>query len=119
MGQRRRPVIDWATDFDHLSEEWAQREPEILAELRERCPVAHTDRFFGAYLVTRYADVVAAAADTARFSNRITAVNENDPARIRLHAPPITLDPPLHGAVRRVLLPPFAPRAVAAIEALA
>lgn len=112
----RRPVTDWATDFDHLSPDWAAHEPEILADLRQRCPVAHTDRFHGAYLVTRYDDVVAAAHDTATFSNRITAVNENDPAKIRLHAPPITLDPPLHGSARQALLPPFAPRAIAGLE---
>jgi len=111
----RRPVQDWATDFDHLSPEWADDEPAILADLRRRCPVAHTERFHGAYLVTRYEDVVAAAHDTATFSNRITAVNENDPAKIRLHAPPITLDPPLHGPARRALLPPFAPRAVGSL----
>ena len=109
----RPPVEDWATDFDHLSPQWAAHEPEILADLRGRCPVAHTDRFFGAYLVTRYDDVVAAAHDTVTFANRITAVNENDPAQIRLHAPPITLDPPLQGPARRGMLPPFAPRAVA------
>jgi len=112
----RRPVSDWATDFDHLSPEWAAHEPEILADLRQRCPVAHTERFHGAYLITRYEDVVAAAHDTATFSNRITAVNENDPAKIRLHAPPITLDPPAHGPSRRALLPPFAPKAVAGLE---
>jgi cytochrome P450 len=109
----RRPVSDWATDFDHLSEEWAAHAPEITADLRGRCPVAHTERFSGAYLVTRYDDVVAVAQDTATFSNRITAVNENKPENIRLEAPPITLDPPLHGPVRRSLLPPFAPREVA------
>lgn len=117
-GAARRPVTDWATDFDHLSDEWAARAPEICAELRERCPVAHTDRFYGAYLVTRYDDAVAVAQDTARFSNRITAVNENDPAKIRLEAAPITLDPPVHGPVRRALLPPFSPRSVAALVPL-
>ena len=112
-GGGRRPVQDWATDFDHLSPEWAAHAPEITAELRQRCPVAHTDRFYGAYLVTRYDDVIAVAQDTVRFSNRITAVNENRPENIRLEAPPITLDPPAHGPLRRSLLPPFSPRQVA------
>ncbi len=109
-------MTDWATDFDHLSPEWARNSPEITADLRQRCPVAHTERFYGAYLVTRYDDVVAVAHDTATFSNRITAVNENHPDKIRLQAPPITLDPPLHGPVRRALLAPFAPREVARLE---
>ena len=75
--------------------------------------MAHTERFYGVYLVTRYDDLVAAAHDTAHFSNRITAVNENRPENIRLEAPPITLDPPAHGPVRRAILAPFAPQAVA------
>lgn len=111
-GMTRRPVRDWATDFDHLSPEWAAHSPEITADLRQRCPVAHTERFYGAYLVTRYDDVVTVAHDTVAFSNRITAVNENRPENIRLEAPPITLDPPQHGPLRRALLPPFSPHAV-------
>ena len=117
-GSGRRPVRDWASDFDHLSPEWAAHAPEICADLRDRCPVAHTERFYGAYLVTRYDDVVAVAQDTVGFSNRITAVNENRPENIRLEAPPITLDPPRHGPLRRSLLPPFSAREVARLVPL-
>jgi cytochrome P450 len=112
----RRPVTDWATDFDHLSEDWAANSPAILADLRQRCPVAHTDRFFGAYLVTRYDDIAEVAHDTDTFSSRVTAVNENHPDNIKLEIPPITLDPPEHGPIRRALLPAFNPREVAALE---
>jgi cytochrome P450 len=112
----RQPVEDWATDFDHLSDEWANHSPEILADLRQRCPVAHTDRFFGAYLVTRYDDIDEVAHNTAVFSNRITSVNENHPDKIKLELPPITLDPPDHSPLRRALLPWFNPREVAALE---
>ena len=112
----RRPVQDWATDFDHLSDTWAVDGPEILADLRQRCPVAHTDRFFGAYLVTRYDDIADVAHDTATFSSRITAVNENHPDNVKLELPPITLDPPMHGPIRRALLPAFNPKEVAALE---
>jgi cytochrome P450 len=112
----RRPVTDWATDFDHLSEEWAANSPDILADLRVRCPVAHTDRFFGAYLVTRYDDIADVAHQTDTFSSRVTSVNENHPDNIKLELPPITLDPPDHGPVRRALLPAFNPREVAALE---
>ena len=112
----RPPVADWTTDFDHLSEEWAAKSPEILAELRERCPVAHTDRFFGAYLVSRHADVVNAARDTDTFSSRITIINDNHPDNIGLKLPPITLDPPQHGPIRRALLPSFSPTATEELE---
>ena len=103
----RPEVADWATDFDHLSDEWAHDGPEILADLRQRCPVAHTDRFHGVYLVTRFDDVAETARDTETFSSRITLINDNDPANVKLELPPITLDPPEHGPIRRALLPSF------------
>ena len=112
----RRPVSDWATDFDHLSDAWAESAPEILADLRHRCPVAHTERFYGAYLVSRYADIAEVAHQTDTFSSRVTAVNDNHPDNIKLELPPITLDPPDHGPIRRALLPSFNPKEVAKLE---
>ena len=117
MGERP-PVTDWATDFDHLSEEWAAHGPEILAELRERCPVAHTDRFHGAYVVTRFDDVMAVAHDPATFSSRVTMVTEAHPDNVKLSLGPLTLDPPMHGPVKRALLPTFNPRRVAELRPL-
>ena len=110
------PVSDWATDFDHLSQAWGVDGPEILADLRVRCPVAHTDRYHGAYLVTRYADIAEVAHATETFSSRVTAVNANHPDNIGLELPPITLDPPAHTPIRRALLPAFNPHEVAALE---
>ncbi len=112
----RPHVADWATDFDHLSDEWATDGPEILADLRERCPVAHTERFHGAYLVTRFDDVLDVARDTDTFSSRITLINDNHPDNVKLELPPITLDPPDHGPFRRALLPSFNPREVDKLE---
>jgi hypothetical protein len=39
------PVTDWATDFDHADPEYNPNAHEIWADLRDRCPVAHTERF--------------------------------------------------------------------------
>jgi cytochrome P450 len=117
MGERP-PVTDWATDFDHLTEEWAAHGPEILAELRERCPVAHTDRFYGAYVVTRYDDVKAVTHDPAAFSSRVTMVTEAHPDNVKLSLGPLTLDPPAHGPLKRALLPTFNPRRVAELRPL-
>jgi cytochrome P450 len=115
MGERT-PVTDWSTDFDHLSEEWAAHAPEILAELRERCPVAHTSRFHGAYVVTRYDDVKAVTHDPATFSSRVTMVTEAHPDDVKLSLGPLTLDPPLHAPLKRALLPTFSPRRVAELR---
>ena len=46
----RPPVNDWATDFDHLDPRWIENPYPIWQELRETCPVAHTDRYVGKVL---------------------------------------------------------------------
>jgi cytochrome P450 len=110
----RPPVADWDTDFDHTRSEYAQHAPEIWEELRERCPVAHTDRFGGAWLPVRHDGVVAIARDTDHFSSEMVIVSDFKPhgfAPLGL-APPITSDPPAHSDARRLLLPAFSPREI-------
>ena len=54
--------------FDHHSEEFAQNWPETYAELRRTCPVAHSDRHDGFYVVTRHDDVRAVLHDPATYA---------------------------------------------------
>jgi cytochrome P450 len=111
----QRPAVqDWATDFDHLDPKWVNDPFPIWDELRQRCPIAHTDRFMGVYLPTRYEDVREIAYDPEHFSSRRVIVRETPPPRIP--APPITSDPPEHRPARMVLLPPFTPDAMKKIE---
>ena len=107
----RPPVEDWATDFDHLDPRWIEDPFPIWAELRSSCPVAHTDRFQGVYLPTRYKDIREIAYDTQAFSSRRVQVRATPPP-IKSPAPPITSDPPHHRLARMVLLPPFTPAAI-------
>jgi len=107
----RRPVTDWACDFDHLDGSWVEDPYTIWDRLREECPVAHTDRYQGVYLPTRYEDVRAIALDHDNFSSRQVIVRDFVPARGG-SAPPITNDPPRHQNARRALLPAFTPTAV-------
>jgi cytochrome P450 len=107
---RRPPVADWATDFDHLDPRWIEDPFPIWDELRQKCPIAHTERFMGVYLPTRYADVRAIAYDTEHFSSHKVVVREGDPPRGG--APPITTDPPKHAGAKAVLLPAFTPEAI-------
>jgi cytochrome P450 len=112
------PVTDWATDFDHTDPRWAGDPYPIWADLAERCPVAHTDRYGGAWLPTRYEDIAAVAYDTGHFSSQavlMTNARPNFPAPIG-PAPPITSDPPFHQQARRLLLPAFAPKPIAELE---
>ncbi len=112
----QRPVSDWATDFDIGDPSYEANPYEIWDELRETCPVAHTERRGGAHLPTRYDDVAAIAYDTEHFSSRDTSVFPTPDDASRLVAPPITSDPPFHTEARRILLPFFSPKEVAKLE---
>ena len=72
----RPPVTDWATDFDHTDPRWINDPYPIWAELRQQCPVAHTERFQGVYYPVRYDDVRAIAYDTEHFSSRRVVVRQ-------------------------------------------
>jgi len=113
------PVADWATDFSHLEPEWAADPYPIQDDLRQRCPVARTERFGGGWLPTRYEDVAAIAHDTERFSSRsIIMGNYRPPLDLAPlgGSPPISSDPPIHHEVRKLLLPAFTKAAVARQE---
>jgi len=110
----RPPVNDWSSDFDHLDPRWIENPYPIWDELREKCPIAHTERFRGVYFPSRYEDVRAVAYDTEHFSSRRIIVRETPPPRIP--APPITSDPPEHRPAKNLLLPAFTPDAIAEHE---
>jgi cytochrome P450 len=113
------PVADWATDFSHMEPEWSADPYPIQDDLRERCPIARTERFGGGWLPVRYEDVSAIAYDTDRFSSRsIIMSNFRPPLQIAPigGSPPISSDPPFHHAARKLLLPAFTKTAVARQE---
>ncbi|HEX3900265.1 MAG TPA: cytochrome P450 [Mycobacteriales bacterium] len=116
---RTGPVSDWATDFDHFEAEWAADPYAIQDDLRQRCPIAHTDRFGGAWLPTRFDDVSAIAYDTERFSSRAVIVgNVRPPLELAPMggSPPISSDPPFHHDARKLLLPAFTKTAIERME---
>ncbi|MEV4292383.1 cytochrome P450 [Nonomuraea bangladeshensis] len=113
------PVSDWATDFSHLEPEWAADPYPIQDDLRQRCPIAHTDRFGGGWLPTRYEDVAAIAYDTERFSSRSIIMSNFRPPKELAPVggtPPISSDPPFHHDARKLLLPAFTKTAVSRME---
>ena len=117
---QRPPVADWATDFDVMDPAYIEDPFSIWDDLRERCPVAHTDRRGGAWLLTTYADVTAAAHDIERFSSLevgvIASEEEPDDGLLPYGLPPISADPPLHTWTRRLLLPWFSHARVESYE---
>jgi hypothetical protein len=117
------PVTDWATDYDIFDPQYVSDPAPIWDELRERCPMAHSDRWGGSWLPTRYEDVYAIAHDTERFpsGNGIAVVPMVPPpgaanvdlgddsvppaAVLASGVPPISADAPLHTWTRRLILP--------------
>jgi cytochrome P450 len=115
------PVEDFATDWDHADPEWVNDPYPIWEDLRERCPVAHTERYGGAWFPATHEGVSKIANDTENFTSRAVIINngrpdgEDIPAPIG-GAPPITSDPPFHQIARRLILPALAPGPINALE---
>ena len=117
------PVQDWATDFDVLDPRYVTDPFSIWDELRQSCPIAHTDRRKSSWLPTRYDDVTAIAHDIEHFSSEEVAVipfegEEPEEPVLPYGLPPISADPPLHTWTRRLLLPWFSHNRVAGYETM-
>ena len=107
------PVGDWTTDWDHHDPAWTNDPFPIWEDLRETCPMAHTDRYNeGVWLPTRFEDVTQIAHDTTTFSSQHNGVTAGG-SLPRGKFAPIHLDPPDHAPIRRALLPFFSPRRIA------
>ncbi|NNN00398.1 MAG: cytochrome P450 [Acidimicrobiaceae bacterium] len=117
----KAPVQDFATDWDHTDPRWVANPYPIWDDLRERCPVAHTERYGGGWFPTTHEMVSEIANDVEHFSSRLVVVNHNKfpegaPPAPMGGAPPITSDPPFHQIARRVMLPALSPGVVNALE---
>jgi cytochrome P450 len=117
----KRLVEDFATDWDHTDPRWVADPYPIWEDLRNRCPVAHTERYDGGWFPATHEYVSEIANDTEHFTSRTVVVGNGrpgpdaPPAPIGL-VPPISSDPPFHQIARRLILPAFAPRPINALE---
>ncbi|MEZ5271425.1 MAG: cytochrome P450 [Ilumatobacteraceae bacterium] len=115
-------TIDPLTDYDIFDRDYVLNPFPVQDEIRESgCPIAHTERWGGSWLPTRYEDVVALAQEYATFTSRQILVTAPPPQQMEgayagVAAPPISSDPPEHHWHRRLILPFFAPQAVAKYE---
>lgn len=129
-------VKDWTSDYDIFASEYIKNPFPIWDQIRETCPIAHTDRWGGSFMPTRYEDLFDIARDTARFSSRDVLVSHVLPPpeveeaeqrewqerlgegvqQYNVGAPPITSDPPEHTWARKLLLPPLSVNAIAKWE---
>lgn len=115
------PVTDWTSDYDILDPEYVTNPHPVWDDLRQTCPVAHSPRWGGSWMPTRYADVFAVAHDVVHFSSRDVGVltfsaEDRPPGNMNLPVPPIDADGELHTWTRRLLLPWFSHTQVAVYE---
>jgi len=115
------PIIDWASDYDILDSEYVVNPYQVWDDLRTGCPVAHSPRWGGSWMPTRYEDVFAVAHDVAHYSSRDVGVltfspEDRPPGPFELPLPPIDSDPPHHTWTRRLLLPWFSHARVESYE---
>ena len=116
------PVHDWATDYDIFDPGYVRDPAPVWDDLRERCPIAHTERWGGSWMPTRYEDLQQLVKMVPALSSRSAVVVPPSPelrevlvAEAKKYGsenPPITADPPEHQPFRRLILPFFSPRAV-------
>ena len=99
--------------FDHFDREFMIDPYPGYARLRNECPVHHSDRHGGFYVLSKHRDVSYAAQHPEIFSSEGDAVaippNEARPL-------PITADPPLHRRYRSLMAAYFSPRRVERME---
>lgn len=100
------PVKDWTTDYDIFDPSYKKDPFPVWDEIRGKCPVAHTERWGGSFMPTRYEDLFNIARDIQHFSSRNVLVADVAPppdgaepgvegiTPYNVGAPPITSDPP-------------------------
>jgi cytochrome P450 len=129
-GSRDHEVDRLVERFDHHDPAFANEGSprRVYQQLRETCPVAHTEASGGYWVASRYRDVDRVAKDPAMFSSAlgITIPDLTDGLDLadadamlaagRGLAIPPTFDPPAHAPYRRLLNAPFSPGSVAARE---
>ena len=109
MNEKSRPGSDF--DFhgkalDNIFETYGQ--------LRDKCPVGHSDKYDGFWFLTKRDDIFAAEQDPERYSVAPSMLLPSFGTDVPMI--PIDIDPPKHWAYRRILLPLFTPQAMDKLE---
>ena len=123
-GPERCPVEDWASDYDIFDPGYVRDPAPVWKELRGRCPIAHTERWGGSWLPTRYEHLQQMVKMVPALSSASPLVVPPSPEMMEIleaetekhgetsRTPPITSDPPRHRPYRRLIMPLFSPHAV-------
>jgi cytochrome P450 len=101
-------------DFDPLKPETFDSAHDEYAELRQKCPVAHTSAYNGFWALTKHEDVARVLGEPERY---ITSVQNVVPkVAFTGRRPPLHLDPPEHTPYRAALNPLLTKERVALLE---
>ncbi|MER6112460.1 cytochrome P450 [Streptomyces hirsutus] len=109
--RRQRHLVD----LDNRRPELADELFGTLADMQARCPVAWSEASGGFWALLKHADIVTASADWRTFT--VTEGIMIPPTGKSMPVIPAELDPPRHGAFRKLVLPHFTPKALGPWEA--
>lgn len=98
-------------EFDHHAPGFNVDPYPVYAALRARCPVARSESHDGFWIASTYQAISEVAHRPADFSSKIVTVPKIQGVG-DIGLPPLNLDPPDHGPLKRVLASAFLPQRV-------
>lgn len=101
-------------DFDIHDPDVADSVYDVYAEMRQKCPVAHSSKYGGHFVITKFESIHEILRNPAVFSSE----SVNVPGTIGQEGPmiPIEVDPPDHTIYRKLINPLFSPKRMADLE---
>ena len=108
-------AISGGWEFDHTDPWLAPRMHEVLAEIREGCPIVHSAEHGGFWAALTHEAVKEVAGDPRSYSSTGGVAI---PSVHGILSPPIAFDPPEHTAYRKILQRQFTRQGAARYEPL-
>ena len=105
---------DW--EFDHIDPSLQSHMHEVFTGLRERCPIVHSGKHGGFWVVLSHDLVREVASNSQAYTSTDGVTIPRVVGEIVL--PPIDFDPPEHASYRKVIQKYFTRQAVAGYEGL-
>jgi cytochrome P450 len=100
--------------FDHFDAEFEANFFDVANEVRERCPVLHSEAYGGFWTFSRYTDVQEGFGNDHRYSTGPTVTIPVNPAAVPII--PLQCERDIHRDFRRILDPYFRATTVAQYE---
>ena len=98
-------------EFDHQAPGFNVDPYPVYAELRSKCPMARSEAHEGFWIASTYQAISDVIHRPAEFSSKIVTVPKIQGVG-DIGLPPLNLDPPDHGPLKRVLASAFLPQRV-------